>query len=511
MISSARLRMQFSAMTVVLAALDGQSFAAVCGGVAGYPANPSTGAAVCPPYTNPIVFFAPHPDDETLGMAGAIRAAKAANRTVIVELMTHGEGSGNCTTYFPTADACGTARVNEFTEAMIRLGVDGVVGGQDGGNNFGDKHLLYSNGAANPDIGSESSYCTYPDLSANPGVVSRVNWWISHGGSGLSLRGTSGNDFICHPDHLAVSMAIANSGFSDTNYYQVYRISDGNRNTAATSTDWRGNTVTLYRTNTNAYCGTPSATDCTYPSNRGSGKRGGLWAYTTVCTSAGLYGYAWQHSTGSYFDGYDADCVNGVANEYTDKPVSSGSSGACGEASCVAPQGDYVSHYTGANCTGTESYYTPYFTGGTTGVPGNCQPNLATGALCGTQLRTVTNISARINGSCTNYWPSGNTLSGFVTVYRANKCGEASCVSPQGDYISHFTGPGCTGTESYYTPYFTGGTTGVPGNCQPNLATGAVCGTVLRTVTNISARVNGVCNDYWPGGNTLSGFVTVYR
>jgi hypothetical protein len=90
-------------------------------------------------------------------------------------------------------------------------------------------------------------------------------------------------------------------------------------------------------------------------------------------------------------------------------------------------------------------------------------------------------------------------------------CGEASCVSPQGDYISHFTGPGCTGTESYYTPYFTGGTTGVSGNCQPNLATGAVCGTVLRTVTNISARVNGACNDYWPGGNTLSGFVTVYR
>ena len=65
--------------------------------------------------------------------------------------------------------------------------------------------------------------------------------------------------------------------------------------------------------------------------------------------------------------------------------------------------------------------------------------------------------------------------------------------------------------ESYYTPYFTGGTTGVSGNCQPNLAAGATCGTALRTVTNISARVNGVCTDYWPSGNTLSGFVTVYR
>jgi len=210
-------------------------------------------------------------------------------------------------------------------------------------------------------------------------------------------------------------MAIANSGFSDTNYYQVYRINDPNRNTATTSIDWRNNTITLYRTNTNAYCGTPSATDCTYSSNRGSGKRGGLSAYKTICTSEHLYSYAYQYSTPGYFDGYDGDCMNGVANEYTDNPVSSG---VCGEASCVSPQGDYISHFTGPGCTGTESYYTPYFTGGTTGVSGNCQPNLATGAVCGTVLRTVTNISARINGACNDYWPDGNTLSGFVTVYR---------------------------------------------------------------------------------------------
>src|SRR5688572_11730401 len=33
----------------------------------------------------------------------------------------------------------------------------------------------------------------------------------------------------------------------------------------------------------------------------------------------------------------------------------------CLEAVCVAVSGAYVSHYNGANCTGIESYYTPYF------------------------------------------------------------------------------------------------------------------------------------------------------
>lgn len=184
---------------------------------------------------------------------------------------------------------------------------------------------------------------------------------------------------------------------------------------------------------------------------------------------------------------------------------------ACGEGSCVGSQGQYVSHYTGPNCTGTESYYTPYFTGGTAGVPGNCQPAGSTGKVCGTQLRTVTNVSAITQGgTCTNYWPNGNTLSGFVTVY--GKCGEGACANPQGSYTSHFTGADCTGTESYYTPYFTGGTNGVSGNCQPNNSAGAVCGTILKTVTNVSAITQGgTCTNYWPGGNTLSGFVTVYR
>ena len=85
-------------------------------------------------------------------------------------------------------------------------------------------------------------------------------------------------------------------------------------------------------------------------------------------------------------------------------------------------------------------------------------------------------------------------------------CGEASCVPSQGMYVSHFSGAGCTGTESYYLPY-----DGYAYSCRTWNGTGQ-CGTIRRTVTNRSARVNGgACQDLWPGGNTLSDFVTIYR
>jgi hypothetical protein len=84
-------------------------------------------------------------------------------------------------------------------------------------------------------------------------------------------------------------------------------------------------------------------------------------------------------------------------------------------------------------------------------------------------------------------------------------CGEASCVPVQGTYISHFTGSGCTGTESYYLPYDYYAYT-----CRTWNGTGQ-CGTIHRTVTNRSYRYNGTCYDAWPSGNTLTDFVTIYR
>jgi hypothetical protein len=174
--------------------------------------------------------------------------------------------------------------------------------------------------------------------------------------------------------------------------------------------------------------------------------------------------------------------------------------GGCGEATCVPTDGQYISHFTGAGCTGTESYYLPY-----DGYAYQCRPWNGTG-LCGTIQRTVTNRSYRYNGTCYDAWPSGNTLSDFVTVYRSpTACGEATCIPAQGTYISHFTGTGCTGTESYYLPY-----DGYAYQCRPWNGTG-LCGTIQRTVTNRSYRYNGTCYNAWPSGNTLSDFVTVYR
>jgi hypothetical protein len=169
----------------------------------------------------------------------------------------------------------------------------------------------------------------------------------------------------------------------------------------------------------------------------------------------------------------------------------------CGEASCVSPQGTYVSHFTGAGCTGTESYYLPY-----DGYAYQCR-SWDSGGQCGTIHRTMTNRSYRYNGTCYDAWPSGNTLSDFVTVYRG--CGEASCVPAQGTYISHFTGTGCSGTESYYLPY-----DGYGYQCR-SWDGGGECGTIQRTMTNRSYSYNGVCYNAWPSGNTLSQFVTVYR
>lgn len=85
-------------------------------------------------------------------------------------------------------------------------------------------------------------------------------------------------------------------------------------------------------------------------------------------------------------------------------------------------------------------------------------------------------------------------------------CGEASCTPVAAAYVSHFTGLDCTGTESYYTPYFN--YDGVRRSWDGK----GMAGTTLRTVTNRSAKnSSGVCTNSWPNGNTLSDFVTIYR
>ncbi|HEY0553470.1 MAG TPA: hypothetical protein VGG20_04345, partial [Thermoanaerobaculia bacterium] len=201
------------------------------------------------------------------------------------------------------------------------------------------------------------------------------------------------------------------------------------------------------------------------------------------------YQYEWSNAAGG--------CVQSVAIV---------ASPTCGESTCVSLGGAYISHFTGLNCTGGETYYTPYFS--SDGIRRSWDGN----GIAGSILRTATNMSYKdSSGTCTNAWPAGNTLSGFVAVYRSGtppgtSCGESSCVALGGAYISHFTGKNCTGTESYYTPYFSSDGIRRSWNGSGN------AGTVLRTVTNLSYKdSSGTCTNAWPSGNTLSGFVLIYR
>jgi hypothetical protein len=87
----------------------------------------------------------------------------------------------------------------------------------------------------------------------------------------------------------------------------------------------------------------------------------------------------------------------------------------CGEATCTAVQGSYISHFTAPGCKGGEYYYTPYF--GFDGVKRSWDG----GGRAGTVLRKVTAISWRDwNGDCWDEWPGGHTLTNFVRIYRPN-------------------------------------------------------------------------------------------
>lgn len=86
-------------------------------------------------------------------------------------------------------------------------------------------------------------------------------------------------------------------------------------------------------------------------------------------------------------------------------------------------------------------------------------------------------------------------------------CGEGACTPVlTRDIGSHFSDPGCTGVESYYTPY------NAYDGIRRSWDGAGLAGTTLRTATNISFRLtDGTCQDLWPSGNTLSDFVTIYR
>jgi hypothetical protein len=85
-------------------------------------------------------------------------------------------------------------------------------------------------------------------------------------------------------------------------------------------------------------------------------------------------------------------------------------------------------------------------------------------------------------------------------------CPESSCTLIDNAYISHFSGLNCTGTEAYYTPYF------FYDGIRRSWDGRGFAGTTLYTLTNRSWKgSDGACHNDWPGGNTLSDFVKIYR
>jgi LmbE family N-acetylglucosaminyl deacetylase len=174
-----------------------------------FPINPKTKQVVCPPYTFPAVFIAPHPEAETLLMGGAIKEHLDGGRQVFVELLTHGEASGVRATladggecswhagkhqYTLTPGAFGDARVAEFMDAVGRLGVSGVVV-----NDLGDQKVTID------------------------AVSLRLAFWLKwqDKSKGVSFKGPVVRPEFAkpHSDHVATWNALTGSGHVDVRGY----------------------------------------------------------------------------------------------------------------------------------------------------------------------------------------------------------------------------------------------------------------------------------------------------
>jgi hypothetical protein len=190
--------------------------------------------------------------------------------------------------------------------------------------------------------------------------------------------------------------------------------------------------------------------------------------------------------------------ANGIPSPELPVNVSFGASANCPETKCTLVQNAYISHFTGIDCTGGEHYYTPYFN--SDGIRRSWDGQ----GFFGTALTTVTNRSWKgTDGVCHPDWPVGNTLSGFVTVYR-----DTQFTPVQGAYISHFTEANCTGQENYYTKYFN--SDGIRRSWDGQ----GTVGSIIYTATTKSWKgSDGMCHNDWTTApyNTLDGFVRIYR
>lgn len=191
------------------------AWGACAGENTGFPYKPNTNTPVCPPYHRPAVFFSPHADDESIGMAGALQQHVEAGRQVFVELMSHGTatsilknnvlGNGKTCPWHPgkheytlTPEQFGKARVAEFTAAVASLGVTGIY------------------------------VSDFPDSAVKASdVKTRIDWWIATKSSEMALKGVAGRNDpgsggFYHNDHVAMWDALISSGFKDIRGYLIY-------------------------------------------------------------------------------------------------------------------------------------------------------------------------------------------------------------------------------------------------------------------------------------------------
>ncbi|MGW0518356.1 PIG-L deacetylase family protein [Crossiella sp. NPDC003009] len=126
--------------------LDGLSRRRLLGVSAATLGGLAVGAGTAAAAARPAIFYAPHQDDESIAMAGSIRAHKEAGRPVYLVLLTRGENGGlidiinggcNLGSACPAGDPghriqlslddVVAARTAEFTAAAKRLGVHKVI------------------------------------------------------------------------------------------------------------------------------------------------------------------------------------------------------------------------------------------------------------------------------------------------------------------------------------------------------------------------------------------------
>ncbi|HEX4963068.1 MAG TPA: PIG-L family deacetylase [Thermoanaerobaculia bacterium] len=297
-----------------------------------YPVRPTDCGSYTGPFNQPAIFFAAHPDDETLGMAGSISQALAAGRTVVVELMTRGTASNalgtlcteptsgtiahsivcdsthleNITHPAPSpstilgcgdTNGFGNARAREFMDSMRRLGVQAIA--------IHD----YQDGAL-----------------ASAKVADRARFWIGLGIPGTTLFGTSGTlDYQNHPDHIAVHDGIASTGFAPRTFLSIYAgaICDASTRRAQA---WQ-RTVPL------------ATADC-------NAKKNALASYRVWNDAAGRYAVGWFHSTGNLFESEGATGFNEDCNEYVTDEVTAPGGGSTGNPFVyVSPRHQFLACY----------------------------------------------------------------------------------------------------------------------------------------------------------------------